>query len=349
MSKYYDYAICIGRFSPPHNGHLKMLMESHKMAPKTIVLLGSPNSPRSIKNPFTVAERSSMLNSAISDFGWLTIGAVSDNMYNDDVWIKNVQSTVSRIISMDGWKDKPPKIVLVGHKKDDSSYYLNYFPQWDFREINPEDSMKEIHATDIRELIFDDSPSKLNYLHGVVPESVMDFIVSFRNSSEWKTLKEEFDFIQNYKKGWKVAPWPVTFVTCDAVVVQDGHVLMVKRKASPGKGLWALPGGFLNQNERIIDGCIRELMEETKIKVPEAVLRGSIASQHVFDHPNRSLRGRTITHAAYIKLKSVGSLPKIKASDDAASAKWIPFSEVKENECFEDHAHIITHFLSLGV
>ena len=68
----------------------------------------------------------------------------------------------------------------------------------------------------------------------------------------------------------------LALMTVDAVVVQSGHILLVKRGDMPGKGLWALPGGFLNQEETMLDGAIRELKEETKIKVPVPVLKGSI-------------------------------------------------------------------------
>ena len=124
----------------------------------------------------------------------------------------------------------------------------------------------------------------------------------------------------------------------------SGHVLMIKRKACPGMGLWALPGGFLNQNERILDGMIRELKEETGIKVPVPVLIGNIKGQQVFDDPNRSLRGRTITHAFFIELPA-GELPHIKGMDDAEKAKWIPLSFIREEELFEDHYQILNTFL----
>ena len=102
-----------------------------------------------------------------------------------------------------------------------------------------------------------------------------------------------------------------------------------------------MPGGFLNTNERIIDGTLRELKEETKIDCPLPVLRGSIKWQHVFDEPDRSLRGRTITHASLFELKP-GPLPKVKGSDDAEKAKWIPLTVVEkmEDQMFEDHYHI---------
>jgi bifunctional NMN adenylyltransferase/nudix hydrolase len=130
------------------------------------------------------------------------------------------------------------------------------------------------------------------------------------------------------------------FITVDAVVVQSGHILLIERKAQPGKGLMALPGGFLDANETLKSAVIRELREETRIKVPAPVLAGSITKTQVFDDPYRSARGRTVTHAYLIELKG-DKLPKVKGGDDAAHAFWVPFAEVKPEMMFEDHFHII--------
>ncbi|HVF17228.1 MAG TPA: hypothetical protein VNA21_09960, partial [Steroidobacteraceae bacterium] len=76
------------------------------------------------------------------------------------------------------------------------------------------------------------------------------------------------------------------------------------------------------------------------------VLRGSIKSRQVFDHPDRSLRGRTITHAFHFEFPS-GDLPSVRAGDDADRARWVPISEAldMEEQCFEDHFHVLEHFL----
>jgi len=130
------------------------------------------------------------------------------------------------------------------------------------------------------------------------------------------------------------------------VVIQSGHVLMIKRRSEPGKGLWALPGGFVNANtdKSVEDAAIRELREETGIKVPAPVLRGSIVRSRVFDAVDRSARGRTITHAFHIQLPD-GELPKVKGSDDAEKARWVPIAEVRSDQCFEDHYEILQHFV----
>jgi bifunctional NMN adenylyltransferase/nudix hydrolase len=126
-------------------------------------------------------------------------------------------------------------------------------------------------------------------------------------------------------------------------------VLMIKRRAEPGKNLMALPGGYVNAqtDKSVMDAAIRELREETMIKVPEPVLRGSIVRSKVYDAVDRSPRGRIITHAFLIQLPD-GELPRVKGSDDAVKAKWIPISEVRSEECFEDHYEILNDLIGLG-
>jgi ADP-ribose pyrophosphatase YjhB (NUDIX family) len=157
--------------------------------------------------------------------------------------------------------------------------------------------------------------------------------------------REEFEFIERYKTPYKALPYPPVFVTVDAVVVQSGHVLLVERRARPGKGLMALPGGFIGADEKIEDAVIRELREETRLKVPDPVLRGSLIESRVFDDPHRSARGRTITHAFYFRLKDAIDLPNVKGGDDAKSAQWYPIGELQRELFFEDHYSIITKMI----
>ncbi len=177
-------------------------------------------------------------------------------------------------------------------------------------------------------------------------EGIFNFMINWRETETFEYLQGEYSFYESYKAAWESAPYAPTFVTVDGVVVQSGHILLVRRRAFPGKGLWALPGGFLNQNESVADGVIRELREETRLKVPVPVLKGSIKSTKVFDHPNRSLRGRTITHAHLIELNP-GPLPPVKGGDDADKARWFPLEEVlqMESQLFEDHYSIINYFV----
>ena len=337
MSKLYDNCVVILRAQPLHNAHLELIYRAAELANNVIILLGSSNQPRTIKNPFTFNERCNMIMQAVDRtiVKNLYVEPLVDFPYNDQAWISQVQSIVSECTH-------GTSICLLGHIKDSSTAYLKMFPQWAFEDF--ENVKNQLNATDIRELYFK-QPYNQDYIKGVVPERTLDLLNSWHNSPDYNAFVEEKEFIAKYKQQFAGLAHPPVFVTVDAVVVQSGHVLMIRRRNLPGKGLLALPGGFLDQQELIVDGAIRELKEETKIKVPVPVLKGSIKANHVFDHPGRSFRGRTITHAFYIELPE-GPLEKVKGGDDASHAMWIPLSALKCEECFEDHHAIISFFIS---
>lgn len=115
----------------------------------------------------------------------------------------------------------------------------------------------------------------------------------------------------------------------------------MRRGARPGLGLLALPGGFIQQQETALDDAVRELREETKLKVPEPVLRGSVTAKDLFDDPHRSTHGRTITVAFRFDLRPDVELPRVKGSDDAKEAFWLPLARVRPEDMFEDHCFII--------
>lgn len=343
--KKFDFLVFVGRFEPFHVAHQAVLRKALAEAELVIVLVGSSNHSRTIKNPFTYQERANMINASFDDTDESSdryvIAPLPDQTYNMQKWVTSVQKIVEEQVYMHFGPDTGLKGGIVGHSKDESSFYLKLFPQW---EIVDHPMNDVLHATDIRKLYFE---KNIKYIRAVVPPGVLESLESFRDTSMYDNLVEEYEFIQKYKKAWEAAPYAPTFVTTDAVVIQSGHILLVKRKAAPGKGLWALPGGFLNQNETIEDGVFRELREETRLKVPLPVLKGSVKATAVFDAPGRSLRGRTITHAFLIEL-APGPLPKVKGDDDADEAKWELISHIKEELMYEDHYHIIQKLIGKG-
>lgn len=346
--KNYHFAIFIGRFQPYHNGHHHIITQGLKQAEKMIVLCGSSHLPPSHRNPWSFNDRKSMiLNSfAKEEAERITVLPLMDSPYNDSLWIQSVQTIVSGVVqALNAVPHNAPKIALIGHQKDHSSFYLKMFPQWKSIEV---ENVDEINATVLRndyfrqEENFADSGKIFN---AVTPKGTQQFFATSFSKSAFDYIFAEHEFVENYKKQWQAAPYPPVFVTTDAVVIQSGHILLVKRKARPGKGLAALPGGFLDQHERLLDGCIRELREETKLKIPDPVLRGCIKRWHTFDDPHRSARGRTITHAFLIELPAAEKLPKVKGSDDAEKAFWMPLGEMKPEKLFEDHYFIVRHLL----
>lgn len=349
MNKKYDYAVVIGRFQPFHLAHQDLIKYSLSLAEKVIIILGSARSAPDVRNPFTPAMREEIIRACFpEDAERLIFRAVRDYPYNDHVWTAEIQNQVNQIVDEDEKENE--KIAVVGFFKDRTSYYLNLFPQWNFEEFYCSDKkFLSINATKIREHFFtgnDDWKSQ-------VPETVAAFLDVYKQTEFFPHLEGEFQYIQKYKQDtqFKNVPYAPVFLTTDAVVVQSGHVLVVRRKVHPGKGLLALPGGFLQPELTLEDNAIKELKEETQIKVPAQILRGSIKEQKAFDHPERSQRGRTVTFAFYIELEPSlkEGLPKVKGGDDAAKAFWLPLSALgeKEDEFFEDHISIIRFFLGL--
>jgi bifunctional NMN adenylyltransferase/nudix hydrolase len=347
----HDYLVFIGRFEPFHNGHAAVARFALSRAKKLIVLVGSADTPRTIKNPWTVAERAVMIQAALDGAAdRLIIQPLHDHLYNENLWIAAVQRTVAEAIKADGG-DPNARVGLVGKDKDASSYYLQEFPQWDLVDVRHTETLS---ATELRRYLFEanqvNSHGGLMLIRANVPGPVFDMLDAFRkNSPSFKQLVAEHHFIDTYRAAWADAPYPPTFSTADAVVVHSGHVLLVRRRAEPGKGLWALPGGFVGQSESILESCLRELREETRLRIPVPVLKGSIKGQQVFDHPERSLRGRTITHAFHFEFLA-GELPEVRGGDDADKARWVPVSEALEmgQQLFEDHLHILEFFLGRG-
>jgi bifunctional NMN adenylyltransferase/nudix hydrolase len=346
-------SVFIGRFQPPHKAHIETITRALEFSNKVLVLIGSAFKPSDTRNPFLHHQRKEMILSCFDDDSAkrLIFDYISDHPYNDLAWVKNVQTAIDKAYYDNfGWQDKQD-ITLIGHHKDESSYYLDLFPSYKQAEM---ENIYGLDSTTIRELYFQGSDAwkngNMKRVAQFVPLPVMLYLNQFIKRQFYAQLVKEFEFLKTYKLQWSQAPYPPVFVTADAVVSCLGHVLLVQRKATPGEGLWALPGGFLNPFETVEECAARELEEETRIKVPPARLRGSIRKEKRYDHPGRSLRGRTITTAFHFDLFGERSLPKVRGSDDAAKAKWFPLNELVrlQDKMYEDHYHIVTDILGLG-
>lgn len=128
---------------------------------------------------------------------------------------------------------------------------------------------------------------------------------------------------------------PHPAVTVDAVVFgfDDGDlkVLLIRRKLAPFEGCWALPGGFVRQEESLDAAVRRELQEETGIR------RLYLEQLFTFGAPDRDPRERVIS-IGYYGLVKLADHP-VRADTDAASVAWFPVAEVPALAF--DHAEIV--------
>lgn len=130
------------------------------------------------------------------------------------------------------------------------------------------------------------------------------------------------------------------FVTVDIVLfkqtVAGGQVLLIERKNEPFKNQWALPGGFVDENEDLPDAARRELAEETGIHVQH------VEQLKAFGKPRRDPRGHMVSVAFLVKVTNEKTIPK--AADDASDAQWFSINELPKLAF--DHDEIISFALT---
>lgn len=345
--KEYDLLVFIGRFQPLHKGHQSVIDRARELSKNVLVIVGSMGKARSTRNPFTFEERKEMINGIYPD---VIVRGISDSAYNDTMWVKKVQEIVKGEsfhianpggFGLNGIADL--KIGLIGHEKDHSSYYLKLFRQWGNVGVP---HVSPMNGTAIRQMWFEEEDKQRWEWDVILDDFVTKYIMNFDREIYHK-LQAEFEDLKKYREEWGEGP----HLTGDSLVEVGGNILLIIRGQEYGHGLYALPGGFLKKHEKFLDGALRELREETRLKVPAPVLKGSIKESMVFDDPHRSERGRIVTVCQHIVLENELNLPEVRGSDDA---EWAGFrlisdigTELTEDMFFEDHYHIIRKMLGI--
>lgn len=334
------------RGQPQHNAHAKTMEVAAQSCGTLNLIYGSANQPRDENNPFFQEERIEVGRRITADFKQrfncdVNFMSVENSMYNNTQWAK--------------WVDEAAKPYcngttrLIGHSKDETSFYLHMFPQWGKPILT--DQFDILDATTIRDLYFS-KKNNLDFFRNVCPDATMSFLEEFMQTEAYDYICEEAAFIKNYLKQFEAYPYPPIFQTGDAIVIKAGHVLMGTRRSHPGKDLDAFPGGYMNAktyvnkqgklikaDPSLVDTAIRELIEEVKIKVPEKILRKNIVAEKRFDHEKRDRRGRVITTTQLILLDDPDNpeLPDVKGRDDLRSAGWKLIGDVKRRNTYADH------------
>lgn len=310
-------SVLIGRFQPLHAGHKALILAALESCESLIILVGSANKPRSKKNPWTFEERRDQILDFLYNaeiYKTVHIAPINDYKYSDTQWCSDVVSTVNRFNHKEIYK-----INLVGHSKKGNSY-LKYFPQWGYTEIQ---TGIVLNATDVREEMLE---AKSEYIH--------------------PSVHSDHEYFVNEKKRFKDYPFPETlnFACADAILECAGNILLIKRKFSPGAGTWALPGGFKNNTETRLQCAVRELLEETNVRIPEKIILGSMVRSKLYDAVDRGcgIPRETMAFLFRVEPNNDGSLPRANGADDAMECRWVPIADVMNNyELFDDHLDII--------
>ena len=324
-------AVIIGSFQPFHNGHVDLVKEALKNNDRvTIIVL---DEKCSVHSPWSPVEVWNMITLSLTDdIDRIDVSFVENLKYDDHRFYIDLINEIKQV--------KNPVLWTSDYGNIEYNLVLRTkIPVYKYAIV----SDKAIKSSQIRKDFVSGSPELIN--DKVHPE-VFNYLIQNRNDNAIKfiDLYNDHHFSESYKS--TVSKYDPVFMTADAVVTRaDGKVLLVTRGKNPGMNKLALPGGFLDKNERLENAAIRELIEETKINIPNYVLRKKIISNKVFDDPKRSLRGRVITNAFHFDLSDYSNMITVEGADDAKKADWYDLRDLNGEVMFEDHYAILMHFL----
>lgn len=340
----YHYGVYIGRFQPLHIGHELVIREALGRVETLIVIVGSSRQARTPVNPFTFDERRDMIRSAFAHeiaSGRLLVVPMMDHERDSD-WVNGVKTAVNDAILEHGNKGgfrihgtNDFKVALAGYGKDASSFYLNMFPEWGSIQITTQHGT--INASDIRH----DYIRKLPRLpHDAVSLKNLHFLKDFSFTDAFKDLVAYKDALIRDKERFGTGP----FLCADALVTHRGKVLLIERGGPVGRHCLAMPGGFVENNERLLDASLRELNEETRLD--GANIKDFLVGHFPADNPKRSLRGRVMSMVYYYAIPDEVEVARPEGADDASSADWYSFKALPPERFFEDHHTVISNILS---
>lgn len=176
----FDHLVFIGRFQPFHLAHLQTIQIALQHSQKVILALGSAQNERNLKNPFLAQEREQMIlsNFSAADQARIQFVHVID-VYNDVKWVKLVKDLVAAVTQASD------KVGLIGHFKDESSYYLQLFPEWEMLELDS--LVGSISATPLREAYY-----RGEIQTKFLPQGTIEFLQKFQSSEIYPKLQAKY-------------------------------------------------------------------------------------------------------------------------------------------------------------
>ncbi|MXV21515.1 adenylyltransferase/cytidyltransferase family protein [Deinococcus xianganensis] len=265
-------AVYVGRFQPPHAGHLHTMRAALDRRGRLLVLLGSANLARSARNPFTPRERAGMIRAALRESG-VPPGRVILRPLPDEFDATRWAAHVRHLARAESGNDP---IHLTGFEKDASSSYLRWFPEW---TLDPSPPLRVgegvLNATAVRRALLErgEVPAHL-------PPAVAAFLTRFRDTRTYTRLRAEWAALEAERAAWDGTP---RHERLDLHVTPE-HVWLVRRPGPVGAGLWTLPAMPLH---------------------PDRLPAGAT----VFAHPARSLGAPTTAHVVLAATPPAGTRP----------------------------------------
>lgn len=336
--EHFDLAICTGRFPLPGEAALALVRACLARAPRCLLVLRRAFMAPTPANPLRWDERAALLRDALADDERDAVRIEPLREHWDEArLLRDVRELAAT---------HAPSRVLWLHAGEAPLQLEEPPAGWVVEPTGGDDG--DAVATRALHALYeaDDAAVALRALLPGVAAGAAGFLRAWIREDRFATVRDDWRQIAKERRQWSVAPYPVVLSTVDALVRARDRVLLVRRGRSPGKGLWAIPGGFLEPSEGVLHAALRELEEETRLPLTRQQKKQALRAMRVFDHPERSQRGRMITHGFYFDLGDIAP-PAVEGADDAAEAKWFPIAQLSqlEDQLHDDHFHILQTFL----
>ena len=328
----HEAVIVCARCQPPTASLFDALAIARQQGRRVIMLCLNADDARGLTNPWSNAERAALLAAGSHPDNYELL-FLRDRRYDRARWA--VRATAAVAAALGDVTD-----VAVIADDDERSTSLPLPSTW--QRLPHAFKFAADEAAARVALFAHAGSSDWSTLATLLSVAVLRALQDFARTAAFATLAAEATFIQAYRQTWNAAPYPPVFVTVDTLATWHDQILLIRRGRPPGQGLWALPGGFINQNECLLDACLRELAEETGVVLTPAAIKAS----QIFDDPLRSLRGRIITHAYHFVLDHLPAPPRAVGGDDAELAEWQPLALLSPEQVFDDHYFIVQAMLN---
>lgn len=322
--------LIIGRFQPLHNGHLSLIAKAQEECEKVLVLVGSTNRLPDFKHPFPYEERLGLLKKSLD--ASIDIRPLPDKP-TDDEWIQDV---VGHVLSI---QEDPTEVTLYCGKKDEAWYRKNLlYPIETENEWN-------ISATEVRAAWYTDT---LWTVEDSIPLVTQDFLEKHEDKDRLATeYTNTLESVDHKRTGHPFSnPMePVSF----AVIIRDNKLLVGKRQGWRGKGQYGLAGGYIQNDETTLEGCIREVNEELSLDL-QALIRDGKAkcmAQSVEENLN-DIGTRTLGINYLFVVHPDVSLDITVDEVETSDYKWIPLMDVLEERelLFYNHNLVTQRLIS---
>lgn len=328
--------------------HIEAVEKAASNSDIIMFLVADADVHRSIVAPFTFEERSELIKAAFSDL-WnddrIRIVDVPSQLYVTTPYpyaLQAIDEELEHLLDSPAQTEKDIPVTVQGHQMVVAEQVK---PEWAYVADEIKDLDEQITALD--NYILSDEPTGYGTAHS-------ELLDAFKRTEEFAELQHECNdkhfILNNFGKG--------PFYTADAICTIGDKVLLISRKNPPYRHTLATPGGLLDPNEDPLMAAVRELLEETEMRVPAYVLAGDTPTDDAkwvpvtedflksrvmntvpreFASKTRDPRGDYRANVFWFDLSDLPVTPKVKGMDDAEKANWASKNGLTTSSMAFDH------------